>query len=127
LWTLASYTVFLHSWWSLATACQFLIPMIFKSSSTSSIHLLRGLPLFLVPSILNPISFIFPGCSNVCTFHVAICTSTLFFLDLCPSRNPKRPSGWNFNCIVFSTNLFLRDWDVNPMPNPQPGGPGCLS
>jgi hypothetical protein len=35
-------------------------------------------------------------------------------------------SGWDFNCIVFSTNLFLRDWDVNPMPNPQPGGPGCL-
>jgi hypothetical protein len=31
------------------------------------------------------------------------------------------------SCIVFSTNLFLRDWDVNPMPNPQPGGPGCLS
>jgi hypothetical protein len=32
-----------------------------------------------------------------------------------------------FSCIVFSTNLFLRDWDVNPMPNPQPGGPGCVS
>jgi hypothetical protein len=30
------------------------------------------------------------------------------------------------HCIVFSTNLFLQDWDVNPMPNPQPGGPGCL-
>jgi hypothetical protein len=30
------------------------------------------------------------------------------------------PSSWNFNCIVFSTNLFLQDWVVNPMPNPQP-------
>jgi hypothetical protein len=35
----------------------------------------------------------------------------------------SHPSGWNFNCIVFATNLFLRDWDVNPVPNPQPGGP----
>jgi hypothetical protein len=35
-------------------------------------------------------------------------------------------SNTNFSCIVFSTNLFLRDYDVNPMPNPQPGAPGCL-
>jgi hypothetical protein len=32
-----------------------------------------------------------------------------------------------FSFSVFSTNLFLWDWDVNPMSNPQPGGPGFLS
>ena len=33
---------------SLTTEYQFLIPIIFRSSSTSSVHLLRGLPLFLI-------------------------------------------------------------------------------
>jgi hypothetical protein len=40
---------------------------------------------------------------------------------------PTHPSGWHFNCIVFSTNLFLWNWDVNPMYNPQPRGSRCLS
>jgi ABC-type uncharacterized transport system permease subunit len=42
----------LHSFQSLATLCQFLIPIAFRSSSTLSLHLYRGLPLFLIPSIL---------------------------------------------------------------------------
>jgi hypothetical protein len=52
LWTSACNTVSLHFRRSLAAARPFSIPMIFKSSSTSSFHLLRVLPLFLVPSIV---------------------------------------------------------------------------
>jgi hypothetical protein len=36
--------------------------------------------------------------------------------------------GFQYNfTIVSSFDLFLRDWDANPTPNPQPGGPGYLS
>jgi hypothetical protein len=45
--------VFFHFRRSLATAQPFFIPIIFKSSSTSTFLLLRGLPLFLVPSIVS--------------------------------------------------------------------------
>ena len=44
LWTLAPSSFFLISQRYLAIACLFFIPIIFKSSSTSSFHLLRGLP-----------------------------------------------------------------------------------
>jgi hypothetical protein len=56
-----------------------------------------------------------------------VCTHAILLLleHYCPLWTLA--SNTIFNCIVFSTNLFLRDWDVNPMPNPQPGGPGCLS
>jgi hypothetical protein len=37
---------------SLATACPFLIFIVFRSSSTTSVHLLRNIPHFLVPYIL---------------------------------------------------------------------------
>lgn len=58
LWTLASETVLFHSSRPLAILCQFLIPIIFKSSSTSLVHLFCGLCLFLVPSSLtNTICF----------------------------------------------------------------------
>jgi hypothetical protein len=76
LWTLASNTIVLHSWRSLATACQFLIPIIFKSSSTSFIHLLCGLHLFPVPSIL--VVIIFLGILS------------LFILSICPHNQNLR-------------------------------------
>jgi hypothetical protein len=47
--TLAFGGVSLQSWWSLATSYQFRIPMIIKSSSASSLLLLHGLSLFLLP------------------------------------------------------------------------------
>jgi hypothetical protein len=56
-----------------------------------------------------------------------LASSTIFLYSWRYLDTAKHPSGWNFSCIVFSTNLFLQDWDINPMPNPQPGGPGCLS
>ena len=52
LWTMASNTIFLHSWHFLNLACLFFSPIIFKSSSTLSVHHLHGIPLFLVPSIV---------------------------------------------------------------------------
>jgi hypothetical protein len=42
----------LYSRPSLAISCPFLIPSIFKSSSSPSYHVLRGLPLFGILSIL---------------------------------------------------------------------------
>ena len=49
------YSFFLHSRRSLAIACRFIIPIIFKYSLTSSLHLLRGLPcsLFLPLQLLQ--------------------------------------------------------------------------
>jgi hypothetical protein len=29
-------------------------------------------------------------------------------------------------CTVFSRNLFVWEWNANPMPKTQPGAPGCL-
>ena len=52
VWTVALNIFLLYSFSSLATVCRFLIPIIFKSSSTSSVHFSCGLPPFLVPSIL---------------------------------------------------------------------------
>jgi hypothetical protein len=45
---LVSNKTFHHSRWSLSIACLSFIHIIFKSSSTSSLHLLRALPLFLI-------------------------------------------------------------------------------
>jgi hypothetical protein len=44
----------------------------------------------------------------------------LSFLNLHPNREPKHPAGCEFDCTVLSTNLLLRDLDVNPMSNPPP-------
>jgi hypothetical protein len=52
LWTLASNKILLHIFRCLFTVSKFLIPIFFKSSSSSSVHLFRDLPLFLLPSIL---------------------------------------------------------------------------
>lgn len=50
--TLISNIVFHHSQRSVTIACLFFILIIFKSSSPSSLPLLRGLRIFLVPSIV---------------------------------------------------------------------------
>jgi len=59
--TLPSNKTFLNSRRSLATDCQFLIPTIYKRSSASSVHLLRDLPLFLVPLWLLQYALAFVG------------------------------------------------------------------
>ena len=51
LWPFASKTIFLHSRRSMTIVCMNFIPNIFKTSSTSSLHLLRGLSLLLLSSI----------------------------------------------------------------------------
>ena len=84
LWTVASNTLFLHSERSLTIACPFYI-IIFKPSSTSSLHLLRGLFLFLVPLIVP----------------VAICFGILWFCIL--STRPHRLSQTDF--IYFAVYL----------------------
>ena len=48
VWTFAYITILVHSFWSLATACRFLTPIVFVSSSTLSVYAFRGLSLFLI-------------------------------------------------------------------------------
>ena len=52
LWTLASNTLLPHLFWCLPIACRVLIPITFRSSSTSSILFFHALHLFLISSIL---------------------------------------------------------------------------
>ena len=86
MWTSPSNTILLHSRRSLATACLFFIPIVFKSSSTSSLHLLRDLPLFLIPS----------------TVAVAICFDirSYCFLATCPYHLSREGGGDFINFTV---------------------------
>jgi hypothetical protein len=71
----------------------FFIPIIFKSSSTSSFHLLHALPLFLVPSIVA----------------AAICYGILWFciLSTCPYHLILEDFiNFNFN-FKFNFNKFI--------------------
>jgi len=52
LWTSTSNEILLHSLRSLTITYLFFISIIFTSSSTSNLHILRGLPIFLFPSIV---------------------------------------------------------------------------
>jgi hypothetical protein len=95
-----------------------------ERSSISRLYV--NCPSRLFPSYLDPFqsrqfNFIFPGCSTVRTFHVATYISVLFFLYLCPNRDPKHPSRREFNCTVlfFSINLFLFT-GLGCKPNAQP-------
>ena len=40
--------------------------------------------------------------------------------------NPKHPSGCELIVLFSQKVCVLRDRDVNPITNPQPGGPVCL-
>jgi len=53
LWALTSITIFLNSWLFLTIACLFIIPIIFKSSSTLYLHLVLGLHQSYVLCISN--------------------------------------------------------------------------
>lgn len=78
---------------SLITEYQFLIPIIFRSSSTSLVHLLHGLPLFLIPSILLVIFFFalfrytsFPYVHTILIWlllHILHCVPLVMF-PVCP-------------------------------------------
>jgi len=96
---------FVPGLWPLNT--NFFIPITFRSSSTSSVHLLRGLPLFLIPSILPVIFFpcilslyVFP----LCPFHPNL-TALIHFT--CAPCNVSRMS--LFVLIVVKCYSFL--WD----------------
>lgn len=81
LWSLASNKIFLYSSWFLATACKFLI--IFKSSSTLSVHHFCGHPLFLVQSILaSTICFgiLSTFILSLRPYHLNLCDFSLFSL-----------------------------------------------
>src|SRR5215469_13972673 len=54
LWVLAFSVIFLHSVLSLLSFLHPLIPIVWISTSTSSIHLFLGLPLILLPIGLIP-------------------------------------------------------------------------
>jgi len=68
LCTLTSTTTFLNSWSFLTIACLFFIPIIFKSSSTSYLHLVCGLHLSLVLCVSN---------------FIHSCGKTLIFFFVC--------------------------------------------
>jgi len=88
LWTLASSTNLLHSIQSLATLCQSLIPISFKFSSTSSVHLFSApyFPCSIHSGILllfslsvHPYHLNLSKCINctmsfvICNLHFIIC------------------------------------------------------
>lgn len=107
-WTLASDIVFLYSFWSLATACQFLISV--------------GLQLLF--NLVSPKSQVnFPKLKHHYTFHIQL-HIFFFSLDLCPSHSPKASVQLGFRLYCFPRNLFLWDWDVSPVPILQLAGQG---
>jgi hypothetical protein len=96
LCTLACNTIFLHFVQSLTVACLFLlIPVIFKSSSTLSLHLSHGLPLFCYFES-DFINFPISKCSYIP--HCSLCIYVTPTVDLCLIPNPKHPSSCEFNC-----------------------------
>ena len=73
-------------------ACMFFISVVFKSSSTSSLHLLYGLPLQLLPSILA----------------VAICIDILWFCFLSTwSYHLRERDFYKFYSSSCNVSLFL--------------------
>ena len=86
---LASHTIPLHSILSCASSRQFVTIIILKSLSTSSLHLLRGLPGFRLPSILALfMEFgVFTGSMRT-TCHIHLILSDFMHLTLSsPSRS----------------------------------------
>ena len=84
LLTLASNKIFLHSFRSLATVYQFLIPFPFKSSSALSNHLSLSLPIFLFPSILavtNCFNILLLLILVICPYHLNISGSRCFTMS----------------------------------------------
>jgi hypothetical protein len=97
LWTLASNTVLVHSFHPLATACQFLIHIIFRSFPISSVHLFYALPLFLIPSILAV-----TVCIGLLSFFIrSLCP---YHLNLSNLVNFTVPAPCDVSCIPL---LFL--------------------
>ena len=73
-WILSSNTV-LHSFRCVTNVCQFLCLITCRSSSTSPVHLIRCLPLFIVSTIVTVTIFFFGGGTfslfiiSVCIYH----------------------------------------------------------
>jgi hypothetical protein len=142
-WILASFTIALHWSRSFVFRLQCLTLIVFRSSSTESSHLIAG---------LLPVCGVIGGfeiyekmkCADSifqCFFPVPYSWVTSVKFLSAPLRNrdstfqvPTRKSLFllgRLKCsrpaaIIkrFSTKDFLRGGVVNPMPNPQPGGPG---
>jgi hypothetical protein len=70
--TLASFTFALHWSWSCQFRLQFVRPIIFKSSSTESSHLISGLPVCRVPSGLCTINFLQVMTDRLCGLVVRV-------------------------------------------------------
>jgi len=117
----------IHSF-GLWLACWFRIPAIFEASSTFLVSLFHDLHLFLVPSILA-YHLVFGILSvlmlSVCQYHLnqsdfisftvsAPCDrSCISIFDFIFQHSYTVSCGWDLDCIVFGTNLFLWDWGVN--------------
>jgi hypothetical protein len=76
-----------------------------------------------VTSILNflscsAISFIFPGCSMVLTFHVAIVKSCFLFLHF-PGLNPRVPSKFRGRLLGFVALSFSMLESLAPRKTPN--------
>jgi hypothetical protein len=93
---LASYTICIHIWWFLATACLFLFPLHLS-------HLLPHLSIFCVVVLF----FFFPGWNINHTFHLAVCTLNFYFPKSLPASWSKHPPGCKLDCIVFLTHSLV--------------------
>jgi hypothetical protein len=82
-WTSASFMIACHWSWSCDFRLQFLMPIVFRSSSTESSHLIAGLPTRWVPSGLCRVNFLQGFCSCIlkkCPSHHNHPTLIIWFL-----------------------------------------------
>ena len=103
LWALACRTISFHFFLSATNSVHLLTPSTWRSLSTSSFHPFLGLPLLLVPSS----SWVLPGFSMVCTFHVARVISVYFVFFRLSSFNLSS----FYLCSTFVTiSFFFFNW-----------------
>lgn len=108
LWTLTSTTIFLNSWSFLIIACLFFIPIIFKSSSTPYLHLVRGLHLSLVLCISN---FIHSCGKNLDFFFVCQIAMLVYWMIELNRALTNYKHCWQLQIIGFYELINLNDVD----------------
>ena len=121
LWVFAFSVIFFHSVLSLLSLLHPLIPIVWMSSSTSSIHLFLGLPLILLPIVFHStilLGILIPSIRVTCPSQAIL----LLFMNLTTSTFPMSSfSSWFFLILqnpfssytgpkfslVFSAQIFL--------------------
>ena len=111
LWVLAFSVIFFHSVLSLLSFLHPLIPVVWMSFSTSSIHLFLGLPLILLPIAFHSnilLGILPPSISITCPSQATL----LLFINLTMSAFPMSSfSSWFFS--DSSNSIFILYWAQN--------------